>query len=216
MSLENSLGSQGPDRRKRRDTVRVAGSLGPWDLVSELGRGSFGIVYEARNAQTGVRAAVKVMKGAGPVDPLDVRRFQREIALLARLDHANVVRTLDSGVTGGVPWVALELVEGRPLQEVGLDLPQFVDVLAKIARAVGAAHRAQVIHRDLKPGNILIDEKTGAPKVLDFGLAFDARLDASRLSRTGEIAGTPAYFAPEVLRGGHGPDDPRRDVYALG
>src|SRR5581483_7861876 len=90
-----------------------------------------------------------------------------------------------------------------------------VHVLAKAARAVGAAHRAAVIHRDLKPGNILVDAATLETTVVDFGLAFSARLEAPRLSQTGEIVGSPVSMAPETVAGTARPDDPRLDVYAL-
>ena len=204
--LEASLGS---DHWRRR-------SFGPWDLLEEVGRGSYGVVWRARHHERGQLVALKVLQGVSALDPRDVKRFERESGTLARLYHKGIVKVIDAGITNGIPWVALELVEGRPLTGMRLGVKEHVALIARVARAVGAAHQARIVHRDLKPANILVDSTSGEPKVLDFGLAFDSRFDATRLSRTGEVQGTPAYMAPETLRGGAQPDDPRRDVYALG
>ncbi|HZU98473.1 MAG TPA: serine/threonine-protein kinase, partial [Planctomycetota bacterium] len=189
--------------------------FGPWVAEGVLGRGSYGVVHRVRHGRTGELAALKAMR-IGSDDPRAVRRFEREVEVLRRLDAPGVVRVLDAGVQDGLPWAALELVDGKTLAEAPLSLPEWVAVLARVARAVGAVHRAGVAHRDLKPTNVILASETGAVKVIDFGLAFDATSDASRLSQPGEVAGTPAYMAPEVVRGDASPDDPRRDVYALG
>jgi hypothetical protein len=180
-----------------------------------LGRGSYGVVHQVRHAKTGELAALKALR-IGSGDPRAVRRFEREVEVLRRLDDPGIVRVLDSGVQDGVPWAALELVHGKTLADAPLSLPEWVAVLARVARAVGAVHRAGVAHRDLKPANVILASGSGAVKVIDFGLSFDSTIDESRLSRPGEVQGTPAYLAPEVVRGDASPDDPRRDVYALG
>lgn len=191
-------------------------TFGRYELEEELGRGAMGIVYRARERSTGREVALKVLKATGAVDETARRRFEREARLPARVRHPAIVEVLDAGTEDGVPFIALALVRGRPLSAITLGLRQHVALLAKVARAVGTAHRAGVIHRDLKPSNVIVEDGTGEPCLVDFGIAFDARLDASRLSRTGEIVGTPAYMAPEVFAEGAAPHDPRADVYALG
>src|SRR4051812_17494238 len=140
-----------------------------------------GIVYRARERSTGREVALKILKSAGTIDPVAVRRFEREARLPARVRHPNIVEVLDAGAENGTPYIALALVRGRPLSAINTGLRQHVALLAKIARAVGTAHRAGVIHRDLKPTNVIVADETGEPCIVDFGLAFDARLDASRL-----------------------------------
>jgi serine/threonine protein kinase len=208
-----------PDRRLESSLGSDHGKLrvfGPFDLMEELGRGSYGVVYKARHRAKDQLVALKVLQGVSALDPRDVKRFERESGVLAKLYHPSIVRVVDSGTSNGFPWVALELVDGRPLTGMRLGLAEHVALLARVARAVGAAHHAHIVHRDLKPANILVDARSGEPKVLDFGLAFDSRFDATRLSRTGEVQGTPAYITPEAVRGVAAPDDPRRDIYALG
>jgi serine/threonine protein kinase len=175
-----------------------------------------GVVYRALERSSGREVALKVLRNVGTIDAVDLRRFEREAKLPGRLRHPGIVGVLDAGVEGGIPYIALALVKGQPLGSVTLGLRQHVGLLAKVAHALGTAHRSGVIHRDLKPSNVIVEDGTGEPCLVDFGLAFDARLDASRLSRTGEILGTPAYMAPEVLAAKNDPRDPRADVYSLG
>jgi tetratricopeptide (TPR) repeat protein len=176
-----------------------------------------GAVYRARVAGTQQEIALKVLHGPAPsLDAEALERFRREALLAARVRHRGVVPIHDAGEVGGIPYVAMGLVAGRPLAELEVGEEQFLRVLAKVGRAVGAAHRAGVVHRDLKPTNVIVDGRTLEPTVVDFGLAFDARNELTRLSKTGEVMGTPAYMAPETIRGKARPDDARLDVYALG
>jgi serine/threonine protein kinase len=190
--------------------------FGRYELHEELGRGGMGVVYRAVALDTGREVALKVIHVTAAIDPKDLKRFEREARFAARLRHPGIVGVLDAGSERGLPFVAFELVRGEPLSRLTLDLRRHVQILAKVARAVGAAHKSQIVHRDLKPQNILVDGGTGEPCVVDFGLAFDGRFELSRLSATGEILGTPAYMAPETVLERADPQDPRLDVYALG
>ncbi len=192
------------------------GTFGRYRLGDKLGEGGMGVVYRAHDEATGREVALKVLRGAGARNAREVSRLQREASLLARVDHPGIVGVLDAGAVDQVPYVALAYVRGRPLDKCAFPLRDTVRLLAQVARAVGAAHRASIVHRDLKPSNVLVEDGTGNARVLDFGLAFDARLDATRLSVTGEVLGTPAYMAPETVEGKARGDDPRLDTYALG
>jgi hypothetical protein len=188
--------------------------VGPYEVEGELGHGAYSTVYRARHP-SGAMAALKVFR-IGKLDARGRTRFEREVELLRRLEHPGIVRVLESGVADDVPWMALELVKGSTLGEVTLGVREYVAFLARIARAVGTAHRQGIVHRDLKPANVLVEAGSAEPRVVDFGLAFDACLTATRLTRSGEVQGTPAYMAPEVVRGEASPGDPRRDVFSLG
>jgi serine/threonine-protein kinase len=212
------------ERGRRDDALEASlasfkggpGVFGRYVLLEEVGRGGMGVVYRARDRESGAEVALKVLLPGHGLDARDVARFALEARVLARVSHEGIVGVKDAGAVGGVPFLALAFVRGEPLSKLTLGLAEHVTLLAKIARAVGAAHRASIVHRDLKPSNVLVELGTGEPRVVDFGLAFDARRTAARLSQTGEVLGTPAYMAPETLLGTARPDDPRLDVYALG
>ncbi len=205
----------------------IGGRAGPYVLIAELGRGAFGAVYRARHGESRVEHAVKVLHHDLAFDPEDIVRFRREAEMLARLDrHPNIVSVHAVGEDDVGSWMAMDLVRGRPLQTelAGGPLPiaRAVDLLIPIARAVAHAHERGVVHRDLKPENVLMDER-GVPRVVDFGLAFDDT--RTRLSKTGEVMGTPSFMAPEVVLGWTSGSvarieasavDPRADVYGLG
>ncbi len=205
-------------------------SLGPYVVGSLLGRGGMGAVFVARHGVTGAKHALKILR-VGPVsiDERALARFRREVEVLARIDdHPSLVRVHSSGFDRGIPWCAMELVDGISLDQrldTGGVLPvdEAVRLVASIARAIDHAHRCGVVHRDLKPGNVLID-RAGAPRVVDFGLAYD--VFAAELTKTGECLGTPAFMAPEQVSRptAGGPDrpvvalavGPPTDVYGLG
>jgi WD40 repeat protein len=197
------------------------------DIVRELHRGGQGIVYEASVQTTGERVAVKSVLGGRWATQQELSRFEREVGLVASLDHPHIVTLLDSGrAADGTPYYTMELIEGLPLDRFvlarehdgrGLTRNELVELFLAIGTAVEFAHRNGVIHRDLKPSNILVNER-GAPYVLDFGLAKSLEPGAERtLTRTGDFVGSPAWAAPEQVRG-HvaGSIDTRTDVYALG
>ncbi len=183
-------------------------TLGRFRIVATLGRGGMGIVYRAVDPRTQAEVALKSL-AAGPAE-----RLRREGEAIARLNHPGLVRVLESGEDRGSPFLVMELVRGRPLDEAwaAWDLRRRVEAVERIARAIAHAHGRGVAHRDLKPGNVLVGED-GAPRVTDFGLAAvdDAR---TTLTDPGSVMGTPAWMAPEQVRGE--PAGPPADVHALG
>jgi eukaryotic-like serine/threonine-protein kinase len=194
--------------------------LGAWETIQLLGRGGMGEVWLARRAdgQHDQRAAVKILSPylAAP-DSLD--RFRRERQFLARLEHPNIARLLDGGMSQrGEPYLVMEYIEGVRLDRYcdghSLSVPDRVRLFLKVCAAVHAAHQHFIVHRDLKPGNILVTAE-GEPKLLDFGIAkvIDAEAIGDRTATTNLFL-TPAYASPEILRGQ--PATVASDVYSLG
>jgi serine/threonine-protein kinase len=199
-------------------------TVGPFRLLSRVGEGGMGEVWVAERVGADFRqkVAVKLLHTRGDAEVL-AARFRLERRILARLAHRRIARLLDGGTTGdGTPWLAMEYVEGRSLTEhcaaKGLDVAQRLGLFVKVCDAVQFAHRNLVVHRDLKPGNILVGDD-GEPKLLDFGIAKlledDPDDDApGTLTRTGERPMTPDYAAPEQVRGEAATT--ATDVWALG
>ncbi len=187
------------------------GSIGPYRVLRELGRGGMGVVYEAE--RDGERCAVKVLLHAEMRSARSLERFRREAAALRRVEHAGVVRVRDEGTVDGAPWLAMDLVDGRPLtDQVGRTDPATAARLVRdLALAVEAVHASGVLHRDLKPSNVLLTAD-GRPVLCDFGLVHTE--DEGTLTSTGELLGTPRYMAPEQVLGRE--CDARTDVHALG
>ncbi|MCO5167643.1 MAG: bifunctional serine/threonine-protein kinase/formylglycine-generating enzyme family protein [Planctomycetes bacterium] len=188
---------------------------GRFEVESLLGQGAMGAVYRARDRATGRLVALKVVLDPEP-DPRRLERFRREGEITASLAHPGIVRVHSAGEAGGHPFLAYELIEGgRTLQDVlpGLDVRGRVALVRDAARALGHAHRAGVLHRDVKPENVLVDQD-GHVRVADFGLAAAQGLD--RMTRTGASVGTPAYMSPEQLGGRREDVGPQTDVWALG
>lgn len=198
--------------------------IGPWELIRPLDAGGMGVVYLARRADHSydMQVAIKFVR----VDPLLpasqraelVARFENERRLLARLDHPHIARVLDGGRTeGGVPWLAMEFVDGdtltRHCDRAGLDIPARLALFRRVCEAVEAAHRHLIVHRDIKPQNILVDPQ-GEPRLLDFGIARLLADDTGDFTRTNSMAMTPAYASPEQLRGEA--LTTASDVYSLG
>jgi serine/threonine protein kinase len=193
------------------------GSLGRFQLRERLGDGGFGQVFRAYDPRLDRDVAVKVLKQPNPTDRV-MARFFREARAVARLDHPNIVAVHDAGFDGGRCWVAYQLVGGRPLWWYRDHHPMDATTVARIIRALADAldhsHHMGVVHRDLKPGNVLIDDQ-GRPRLIDFGLARRSDFE-SDLTRDGAIVGTPAYMSPEQALGHSRQVDERSDVYSLG
>jgi WD40 repeat protein len=203
-----------PPVRPRLDRYRV---------VRVLGEGGMGTVYEAEQDNPRRTVALKVIR-AGLASDFLLKRFAREGQILGRLHHPGIAQVYDAGVAdNGQPYFAIELVAGAPLDQYArdraLDVPGRLELVARVCDAVQHAHERGVIHRDLKPGNILV-EPSGQPKVLDFGVAraVDAGLTAGGGSHTeaGQLIGTLRYMSPEQASGDPSAIDQRSDVYALG
>ncbi|MGD8322708.1 MAG: serine/threonine-protein kinase, partial [Gemmatimonadota bacterium] len=197
--------------------------FGPYAVEGLLGRGGMGVVYLARrvDGEFEQEVALKVLPAGLVSDRLE-QRFRAERQILARLSHPNVARLLDGGVDdAGRPWFAMERVRGTSLVEFcdteGLGLDDRLDLYLTVCDAVQHAHQNLVVHRDLKPGNILVDEN-GTPRLLDFGIAKlldpDAPGPGARETQVGVRVLTPAYAAPEQLRGE--PANTASDVFQLG
>ena len=190
--------------------------VGGYAIEGELGRGGTSAVFRAR-APDGRLVALKLFLGGS--EQLR-RRFRREAELAARLDHDHLVRMLGRGEHAGRPYLVMELVEGEPLSQVlarrgPLPGREAAEITLAVARGVAHAHTRGVLHRDIKPANVVL-EPTGRPRLVDFGLAKDEHLERSRLSLTGELQGTPHYWAPEQARGERSAVGVHTDVWGLG
>jgi serine/threonine protein kinase/tetratricopeptide (TPR) repeat protein len=193
--------------------------LGNYELLEEIGRGGMGIIYRARQRHSRRIVALKRVLSYHAESRETLARFRREAEAASSLDHPNILPIYEVGETeNGIPYFSMKYAPGGSLAEIGPALRnnprQIVGLLAKVARAVEHAHRQGILHRDLKPGNILVDAR-GEPLVSDFGLAkwLEASTD---LTRTLTIFGTPGYIAPEQARSARAQLTPAADVYSLG
>lgn len=199
-------------------------TLEGYDIIDCVGRGGMGSVYEAYQQSTGRRVAVKFMLAPLQASQTSRRRFEREVELVARLEHPNIVSILDSGIHAGQYYFVMEYVEGATLDAAiprgECDTAKCLSIVRNIAQTVDYAHQRGVLHRDLKPSNVILD-KADTPHLLDFGLAKalddidPERLEAT-LSRPGDLVGTLGYMSPEQSRGMSQAISVRSDVYSLG
>ncbi|HTT64372.1 MAG TPA: serine/threonine-protein kinase [Bryobacteraceae bacterium] len=202
----------------------ITPAIGRYRIVRLLGEGGMGAVYEAQQDQPRRIVALKVVK-PGFATAETLRRFQQESQALGRLQHPGIAQIHEAGTAdtgfGPQPYFAMELIRGQALLEYAeaqrLHTRDRLALMAKICDAVDHAHQRGVIHRDLKPGNILVDE-TGQPKILDFGVARVTEGEAPNTRQTdlGQLVGTLAYMSPEQVAGDPNALDLRSDVYALG
>jgi serine/threonine protein kinase len=194
------------------------GRLGPYRVVKELGRGGMGAVYAALDTRLDRRLALKVMLPRYAADPAAKARFLREARAAARVKHDNVITVYEADERDGVPYIAMEFLEGYPLDQYlrkkgSPTIPQVLRIAAEAAAGLAAAHKLGLVHRDVKPANLWLEAPHGRVKVLDFGLArpVDAEVE---LTQSGAVIGTPAYMSPEQARGER--VDHRTDLFSLG
>jgi serine/threonine-protein kinase len=189
-----------------------------YELLGELGHGGMGVVYKARHIRLDRFVALKMVLAGAHASPVQLARFLSESQAIARLQHPNIVQLYEVGEHEGLPFLALEFVDGDSLAQKtgGRPMPprEAAQLIAILAGAMDYAHRNGVIHRDLKPANILLTAD-GVPKVVDFGLAKRLEVESAH-TRTGTLMGTPSYMAPEQARGDNQGIGPHTDVYALG
>lgn len=199
-----------------------------YDIISCLGRGGMGVVFEGYQQSTGRRVAIKFMLDAALMSEAARKRFEREVEVVARLQHQGIVSIIDSGVRKGKYFYVMEYVEGRPLDLAmpagKCDIREAFRMIIQICDAVDYAHQRGVLHRDLKPSNIIVDN-AGVPHLLDFGLAKLVEDDEGKeshgklgltMSQPGQLLGTIAYMSPEQAAGKNEETSVRTDVYALG
>jgi serine/threonine protein kinase len=194
--------------------------VGKFELLEELGNGSFGTVFRARDTDLGRDVAIKVLRAGRFAGAEDTERFLREARSAAQLQHPGIVSLFEAGRTDdGVCYLVEELVAGVTLADRLRDGPfeprAAARLVADVADALDTAHRLGVVHRDIKPSNIILDPD-GRPHVTDFGLAKRDADDAPTMTPEGEVLGTPAYMSPEQARGESHRVDARSDVYSLG
>jgi WD40 repeat protein len=197
------------------ETVRY---FGDYELVAEIARGGMGVVYRARQVSLNRAVALKMILAGQLASEQDVRRFRAEAEAAAQLDHPGIVPIHEIGEHQGQQYFSMGYIEGTSLAErlaAGPIEPRAAaELVRQVAEAVQYAHEHGVIHRDLKPGNILLD-RSGRPRVTDFGLAKRVAADSS-LTATGQVMGTPSFMPPEQAGGRTGAIGPAADVYALG
>jgi WD40 repeat protein/predicted Ser/Thr protein kinase len=199
----------------------IPAEFGGYTILGELGRGGMGVVYKAYDPELKRTVALKVLLAAEHASKQDIQRFFREAASAARLQHPNIVPIHELKTHEGRHYYTMDYVKGKPLdrlfEENALDVRQGVTLLEKVARALHHAHLHGVVHRDLKPGNIIVTHD-GDPKVMDFGLAkvLGDTPGSGTLTQSGVSIGTPEYEAPEQALGLNKDVDARTDVYALG
>ena len=192
--------------------------LGRYRILGELGRGAMGVVYRAVDPLIEREVALKTLHNELPADVIDeVRaRFLREARSAGRLNHPNIVTIFDVGQEGSAAYIAMELLEGPSLHQMlkerqPIPFHSAADIIAQVADALHHAHQFSIVHRDVKPGNVVVVSRTGRAKLTDFGVAY---VPASDVTQNGSALGSPRYMAPEQVLGQ--PVDARTDIFSLG
>jgi len=187
-----------------------------YEIEKMLGEGGMGAVYKAKDVELDRAVALKVIRPELATDPEILQRFKQEIILAREVTHRNVIRIFDLGQADGIKFISMEFVEGQDLHEIlkekgSLPVEEAVEIMEQVCMALGEAHEEGVVHRDLKPHNIMIDRQ-GRVVVMDFGIARSVQ--TTGMTQTGSVLGTPDYMSPEQVKGQH--VDSRSDLFALG
>jgi serine/threonine-protein kinase len=219
--MADADGRQAPDAdetRAQETTARAAQTIGPYRLLEPIGEGGMGQVWKAHDNNLDRDVAIKLLLRGTVTQPAGGDRFRREAHILSRLSHPGVATVFDFDIQNGHEFLVMELVPGGTLESQlaagPLPIERVIEIGAAIADALDHAHRHGILHRDLKPGNVVLSAE-GSPKILDFGLALllaDGKA-IGRMTEPGMIMGSLAYMAPEQL---FGDADARTDIYALG
>ncbi|MEQ1852949.1 MAG: serine/threonine-protein kinase, partial [Chthoniobacteraceae bacterium] len=209
------LGASQSASPRSGDTLRYFGN---YELLEEVGVGGMGVVWKARQASLNRIVALKMIRGGILANAEEVKRFHAEAQAAANLQHPNIVAIHEIGEQDGQHYYSMDFIRGRSLHALcdgkPLEPERAARLLATVAGAVEFAHRAHILHRDLKPHNVMMDAE-GVPHLTDFGLAKRMDVD-SGMTQTGAIMGSPSYMAPEQAQGRNDAVGPRTDVYSLG
>ncbi|HKI38005.1 MAG TPA: bifunctional serine/threonine-protein kinase/formylglycine-generating enzyme family protein [Gemmataceae bacterium] len=205
-------------RERSASALRAVVQVPGYEMLGELGRGGMGVVYKATHLALKRTVALKMIRTGEHADEAELARFRTEAEAVGRLAHQNIVQIHEVGESGGLPYLALEFVDGGSLAQKLCGGPlaprEAARLVETLAGAVQLAHSRNIVHRDLKPANVLLTTD-GAPKITDFGLAKTLDADSSQ-TRTGAVMGTPGYMAPEQASGRTHDTGPAADIYALG
>ena len=194
---------------------KIPEKIGNYEIIEVLGRGAMGTVYKARQPGIGRLVALKTINPAILEEADLLKRFHREAQAAGNLQHPNIVTIFELGDSEGVPFIAMEMLEGESLDRIiarrePLPLARKLSIIAQLCRGLDYAHKHGVIHRDIKPANIVLT-KEGNTKVVDFGIVH---LASTTVTRTGMVIGTVPYMSPQQLNGEH--VDARSDVFSVG
>jgi serine/threonine protein kinase len=216
--FKTGLGSLESDSDGAQQPSRIQMEFGDYQIVEEIGRGGQGVVYRARQKSLNRTVALKLIGLGTWATEAHLKRFRREAEAAARLQHPGIIPIHEVGERDSQCYFSMDFIEGGQLDEVVKHTPmpirQAVELVAKIARTVHYAHEHGILHRDIKPGNILLDQK-GEPHLADFGLARLVETE-STLTRTKDLMGTPSYMAPEQAVGDNAKITRATDVYGVG
>ena len=211
-NVESSDANTAPHVKKAPRPPKTLANFGDYELLEEIGRGGQGVVYRARQKSLNRTVALKVIGLGHWATEAHLKRFRREAEAAASLEHPGIVPIYEVGERDGSCYFSMKLVEGGQLDECvkrePMPIRRAVELIAKVARIVHYAHEHGILHRDIKPGNILLDQK-GEPHLTDFGLARLVETE-STVTRTMEVLGTPSYMAPEQAVGNNAQSPARR------